>query len=72
MSNKVKDIGIKNRTYYFFNGIIIIINFDPNGIKIYEKSYENILIYYNGHVVIKDSKFFRIISVNLYTLLSTK
>ena len=30
MSNKVKDIDIKNETYYFFNDIINIKNFDPN------------------------------------------
>ena len=46
MSNKVKDIDIKNRTHYFFNDIINIKSFDPNNIKIDEKSYKNILIYY--------------------------
>ena len=45
MSNKVKDINIKNRTYYFFNDIIYIKNFDPNNIKIDEKSYKNVIIY---------------------------
>ena len=44
MSNKVKDINIKNRTYYFFNDIIDIENFDLNKIKIDENSYKNILI----------------------------
>ena len=33
MSNKVKDISIKNRTYYFIDDIIIT-SFDPNNIKI--------------------------------------
>ena len=33
MSNKVKDINIKNQTYYFFNDIIDIENFDPRNIK---------------------------------------
>ena len=33
MSNKVKDVNIKNQTYYFFNDIINIKNFDPNNIK---------------------------------------
>ena len=37
MSKKVKDVYIKNRTYYFFNDIINIKNFDPNNIKIDEK-----------------------------------
>ena len=44
MSNKVKDIDIKNRTYYFFNDIINVESFDPNNIKMDEKSYKNILI----------------------------
>ena len=64
MSNKVKDIDVKNRTYYFFNDIIIINNFDPNNIKIDEKSYKNILTYYNGYVTIKDSKYVKVNSVN--------
>ena len=34
MINKVKDINIKNRTYYFFNDIMDIENFDLNNIKI--------------------------------------
>ena len=45
MSNKVKYINIKKRTYYFFNDIINIENFDLNNIKINEKSYKNILIF---------------------------
>ena len=31
-------------------------NFDPNNIKLDESLYRNILIYYIGHVTIKDSK----------------
>ena len=34
MSNKVKNINIKNWTYYFFNGIISIENFDESNNKI--------------------------------------
>ena len=49
MSNKVKNTDIKNRTYYFFNDII-------NNIKIDEKPYKKILIYYIGYLTIKDSK----------------
>ena len=37
MSHKLKDIDTKNRTYYFFNDIINIKNFDSNNIKIDEK-----------------------------------
>ena len=57
MSNKVKHIEIKSRTYYFFDDIIDVKRFDSNKIKIYEKSYKNILISYIGYVTIKDSKY---------------
>ena len=59
MSNNVKDIDIKNHTYYFFSDIINIKNFDSNNTKIGEKSQ-------------KDLRYVRIYSVNPYTLFSTK
>ena len=62
MRNKVNDISIKNRTYYFFNNIINIEKYDIDNIKIDEKSYKNILIYYIGYVKIKE--FIKIYSVN--------
>ena len=49
----VKDINLKNHTYYFFDDIINIKDFDPNNIKTDEKSYKIILIYYIGCVIIK-------------------
>ena len=33
MSNKVEDIDLKNRTYYFFNDMINIKYFDSNNMK---------------------------------------
>ena len=57
MNNKVKDIDIKNCTYHFFNDNINIKFFDPNNIKIDEKSYKNVLVYYIGYVMIKDSDY---------------
>ena len=61
MSNKIKDIDIKNRTYYLFDDFINIKNFDPNNIKIDEKSqHKDILIYYTGYVMIKDLKYVKI------------
>ena len=44
MKMSVKDINIKNWKYYSFNDIISIKGFDPNNIKIDEKSYKNILM----------------------------
>ena len=64
MSNNVEDINIKNHTYYFFDDIINIKDFDPNNFKIDEKLYKNILIYYIAYVTIKDSKDVNINSVN--------
>ena len=72
MKNKVKDIDIKSHTYYFFNDIINIKNFDPSNFKLVEKSYKYILIYYIGYVTIKDSKYVKIYSVNHCTIFSTK
>ena len=70
MSNKITDINIKSRTYLFFNDIINIENFDPDNIKIDEKSYKNIIVYYIGYITIKDLKYIKISSVNNF--LSTK
>ena len=64
MSNNVKDINIKNHTYYFFNDIINIKDLDPNNFKIDEESYKNILIYYIVYLTIKHSKYVKINSVN--------
>ena len=72
MSNKIKNIDIKNHTYHFFDDIIKIKKFDPNKIKVDKKSYINILIYYIRYVTIKDSKYIKINSVNPLYLITTK
>ena len=59
MSNNVKDIDIKNHTYYFFSDIINIKNFDSNNTKIGEKSQ-------------KDLRYVRIYSVNPLYLIFNK
>ena len=56
MSNKFKDIDIKNHLYYFFNDIMNIKNIDPNKIKIDEVPYKISLINYIGYVTIEDLK----------------
>ena len=67
----MKDINIKSRTYYFFDDIINIKNFDPNNIKVDEKSYKNVLTYSIGYVMIKDLKCVTISSINpLYLIFS--
>ena len=46
MSNNLKEIHIKYRTYYFSDDRINIKNLDPNKIKIAEKSYKNTFIFH--------------------------
>ena len=65
----VKQINIKNRTYYFYNDIIDLENFDSGLIKLDKKSYKDIGIYNIGYITIKnigDCK--NIYSVNLLYL----
>ena len=48
----VKQIDIKNRTYYFYN-IIDLENFDSGLLKLDKKSYKDIGIYNIGYIAIK-------------------
>ena len=50
---KIKQINIKNRTYYFYNDIINLKNFDSSLFKIDKKHYKGINIYYIGYITIK-------------------
>ena len=50
---KVKQIDIKNRTYYFYNDQINLKDFDARLLKIDKKDYNEIDIYYIGYVTIK-------------------
>ena len=47
---KVKQIEIKNRTYYFYNDIINLKNVDSNLLKIGKKHYKETNIYYIGYI----------------------
>ena len=50
---KVKQIEIKNWTYYFYNDKINLKNFEQNLLKVDRKSYKNIGIYDTGYITIK-------------------
>ena len=50
---KVKQINIKNRTYYFYNDQINLKDFDASLLKIDKKDYNEIDIYYIGYVTVK-------------------
>ena len=49
----IKQINIKNRTYYFYNDIIDLKNFDARLLKIDKKSYKDIGIYNIGYITKK-------------------
>ena len=68
---EVKQKNIKNRTYYFYNDIIDIKNFDARLLKIDKKSYKNIGIYNIGYITIKKiDDYENIYSVNpLYLII---
>ena len=45
---EIKQIDIKNRTFYFYNDTIDLKDFDARLLKIDKKSYKNISIYNIG------------------------
>ena len=49
----IKQINIKNQTYYFYNDIIDLENFDSSLLKLDKKSYKDIGIYNIGYITIK-------------------
>ena len=49
---EVKQINIKNRTYYFYNDQINLKDFDARLLKVDKKDYKKIDIYYIGYVMI--------------------
>ena len=46
---EIKQINIKNRTYYFYNDIINLDEFDGSKIKVDRKNFNDIDIYYLGY-----------------------
>ena len=51
--DKLKEINIKNRGYYFCDNMINIKSFHSNLLKIDKKSHEDIDIYYISYIMIK-------------------
>ena len=50
---ETKELNIKNQTYYYFDDMIDIKNFQSNLLKIDKKPYKDIDIYYIGYITIK-------------------
>ena len=68
MSNVIKDLSIKNQTYYIFDDIINT----KIPMQIILKQMKNFRVYYLGFVTIKDSKYVKTNSVNSFDLIFSK
>ena len=63
-----KQLNIKNRTYYFYDDLINLKDFDPKLLKLDKKSFNDIFMYYIGYATKKPE--YNINSVNpLYLLI---
>ena len=50
---KIRQVNIKNRTYYFYNDHTDLKDLDAKLLKIEKKDYNEIDIYYIGYVTVK-------------------
>ena len=64
----IREINIKYRTYYFFDDMINIKDFDSNLLKIDKRSYKNTDIYYIWYITMKNSDYVKI-NIVLYFVL---
>ena len=60
---EVKQINIKNRTYYFYNDQIDLKDFDAELLKVDKKDYNDIDIYYIDYVTVKRSLIATLLTV---------
>ena len=67
----VKQLHIKNRTYYFYNDLINALNFEIINLKLDKKIWKDIDIYYIGYVDKNKPEDWRVKSVNpLYLIIN--
>ena len=59
----VKQINIKNRTYYFYNDQTDLKDFDTELLKVDKKDYNDIDIYYIDYVTVKRSLIATLLTV---------
>ena len=59
----IKQINIQNCTYYFYNDMVNIKDFDSSLIKINKKSYKNIDIYNISYITTKTLVIMKILIV---------
>ena len=66
-----KQLDIKNKTYYFYNNLIIVSSFKPGNLKLDKKSWKDIDIYYIVYVGKNKPSEWKVRSVNpLYLMVN--
>ena len=69
----VKQLNIKNRTYYFYNDLINALHFEPNNLKLdKKKTWKDIDIYYIGYADKNNPKDWCVNSINPFYLIINK
>ena len=67
----VRQLNIKNRTYYFYNDLINALNFESNNLKLDKKTWKDIDIYYIGYIDKNKPEDWKVRSVNpLYLMIN--
>ena len=70
IKGSIKEVNIKNRTYYFSDGMIKIKDCNPDLLKIDKNLSRNIDIYQIGYIKMKDFVYVKINGVNpLYLII---
>ena len=68
---RTKQLNIKNRTYYFYNDLINVLNFEASNLKLNKKTWKDIDIYYIGYVDKDKPSDWKVNSVNpLYLIIN--
>ena len=67
-----KQLNIRNKTYYFDNDLINVLNFEANNLKLDRKSWKCIDIYYIGYVEKDKSSNWSVNNVNPLYLIANK
>ena len=67
-----KQLGITNRTYYFYNDFLNVSNFETGNLKLDKKSWKDIDIYYIGYIDKSKPSDWKVNSVNPLYLIVNK
>ena len=66
-----RQLNIKNRTHYFYNGLMTVLNFEASNLKLNKKTWKDIDIYYIGYVDKDKPLGWKVNSVNpLYLIIN--